>query len=92
MIGVSIEKRLKWRDLSAVCLKNGHCVLLNRPTIFCGLTYNFLAFPQAIAIPLPCANFLLELDIRLWGAAWKITLMHSVMEIVRASIAKSYNK
>ena len=60
MTASSIEKRLQWRVLSAVCLKNGHCGLVNRPTIFCGLTNIYFHFPPAIVVPLSCAEFLVE--------------------------------
>ena len=69
MTALSIEKSPQWSVLSAVCLKNGHCAIVNRPTIFSGLTNIYLSFPLAIGVPLFCVNFLVERTIQLWGAS-----------------------
>jgi hypothetical protein len=92
MTVVSIEKGLKWRVLSAVCLKNGHCVFLNKPPTFCGLTDNFFSFPPAIVVPLFCANFLLEWDIQLWGVFVKDYTYAQLRGIIGNLIDKTHNK
>ena len=69
MTALSIEKRPQWRVLPAVCLKNRHCAIVNRPTIFCGLTNIYLPFPLAIVVSLSCVNFLVERTIQFWGAS-----------------------
>ena len=86
-----MEEWLIWRDLRAVCLKSRHCVPLNIPTTFCGLTDESLALPQAVVFWRWFVDFALVADLRMWGAMGKTTLMHSLGEIARKSIAKFHN-
>ncbi len=64
--------RRKWpplKDLTAVCLNIGHCGLLNRAPIFCGLTDHFFLSPPFSILLRSLDEFALESHLLMCSAA-----------------------